>query len=271
MVFKFKKDISIFRQVYFVFTLGLVLVFFGIWLFFSPFRDQIQSKIGSFLGGIYSFRLNIVEIGGSFFSAPRLEFDNNALKEELSILKTKVMSTKNIIEENEFLRKQLGLSVSDGSRLLLAYVSYPDDNPFKENVILNVGTREGVKVGDLAIVANALVGKIVSATIHTSELQLITDNNSIYPVVIKSSEDSKGICQGNLGKSTLTINNVLKKIPISIGDSIVLSSDRNYFTNSEILIGTVEEVSDVDNEAYKLIKANPALDLSKLKRVFIIT
>jgi len=224
-----------------------------------------------FTGSFFDLRNNISTKFISLIETTNLQKENSLLKEEVAFLNSKLSNYDLIIKENEILKKQLNILNVDNSKMLMATVVNDTSNIYSDRAILNVGSAHGVKVDNLVIYKNILVGKIIKVEETFSELEKINDINAVYPVTITGDTRQKGVLRGVLGQEKLKVTNVEKTSATPIGSFVMLAKDDYIFNFSDdILIGKVSNVVDNDHDVYKELEVLPMLDLSELDKVFIL-
>ena len=187
------------------------------------------------------------------------------LKNKLKILKNKDLEKKIITFENVELKKLIDdYFIEDGQAY--AKVLIDKESPFLRSIIINKGSRNGVKAGMAVYDDIYLVGKIVEVNFLTSRVLLISDINSKVPITIQPL-NIQGIMSG-LEKASGQLEYINKENLISDNNQemIVVTSGVGGIFKSGIPIGEINLAADSINE--KLI-VNFYRDFSQLKYVKI--
>ncbi|RLC93664.1 MAG: rod shape-determining protein MreC, partial [Chloroflexi bacterium] len=136
-------------------------------------------------------------------------------------------------------------------------------------VTINVGARQGVKVGMPVVSSGAgLVGRIAQVNPRTAKVKLLTDADSQVAALLQTSRVS-GLVVGQPDGTLL-----MQYIPQedSIGDDeIVLTSGLGGTLPKGLVIGQVTKVLQEDYELFQAAIVRPAVDLSRLELVLVIT
>ncbi|OQY16807.1 MAG: rod shape-determining protein MreC [Anaerolineaceae bacterium 4572_32.2] len=144
-----------------------------------------------------------------------------------------------------------------------------DPNPYLRYVTINVGARQGVKVGMPVVSSGAgLVGRIAQVNPRTAKVKLLTDADSQVAALLQTSRVS-GLVVGQPDGTLL-----MQYIPQedSIGDDeIVLTSGLGGTLPKGLVIGQVTKVLQEDYELFQAAIVRPAVDLSRLELVLVIT
>ena len=186
-------------------------------------------------------------------------------KNKLQELKNKDLEKKIITFENVELKKLIDdYFIEDGQAY--AKVLIDKESPFLRSIVINKGSRNGVKTGMAVYDDIYLVGKIVEVNFLTSRVLLISDINSKVPITIQP-DNIQGIMSGleqasgelqYINKEELITNNNQKMIVVTSGVGGIFKSG--------IPIGEINLVDTIINE--KLI-VNFYRDFSQLKYVKI--
>ena len=193
-------------------------------------------------------------------------YDDYAMtKNKLQELKNRDLEKKIITYENVELKKLIDdYFIED--RQAYAKVLIDKESPFLRSIIINKGSRNGVKAGMSVYDEIYLVGKIVEVNFLTSRVLLISDINSKVPITIQPL-NIQGIMSG-LKKGSGQLQYINKDELISDNNEklIVVTSGVGGIFKSGIPIGEIDLADTLNNE--KLI-VNFYKDFSQLKYVKI--
>ena len=217
-----------------------------------------------------SFAVNVPEnfIKKSFNKVSN-HFDhyNNYLvtKGELEELKNKDLEKKILTFENVELKKLIDdYFIED--RQAYAKVLIDKESPFLRSIVINKGSRNGVKTGMTVYDEIYLVGKIVEVNFLTSRVLLISDINSKVPITIQPL-NLQGIMNGlDHSRGELQYTNKIKSITDSSQKLIAVTSGIGGIFKGGVPIGEIDMTDISDNK--KLI-VNFFRDFSQLKYVKI--
>jgi len=110
--------------------------------------------------------------------------ENEKNKSELVKLKSKALSNKFIILENQRLKNIIDDYVSE-SDAVVAKVLSDKGSPFLKSIIINKGSKQGLYLGMIAMDGEYLVGKVVEVNYLSSRVLLLSDLNSKIPVTLE--------------------------------------------------------------------------------------
>ncbi len=110
--------------------------------------------------------------------------ENQDLKNEIYQLTSEKLNYLYLENENKKLKEIVGedTTFSEG---IVSRVLIDKDGKFLKSIILNKGSKDGVKIGMVVLEKNYLVGQVIEVNYTTSRAILISDLNSNIPVVIE--------------------------------------------------------------------------------------
>ena len=112
-----------------------------------------------------------------------LKDENVKLKKAIENYKSLDLNLEYLTNENKNLRKILDAGNIDGNTdIVLAKVLIDRNSPFLKSIIINKGTRSGIKKGMPVTQDSYLIGRIVETNYLSSRILLLTDLNSRIPV-----------------------------------------------------------------------------------------
>ena len=195
------------------------------------------------------------------------DFYNDYLltKNKLQKLKNKDLEKKIITFENIELKKLIDdYFVED--RQAYAKVLIDKESPFLRSIVINKGSKNGVKAGMAVYDDIYLVGKIVEVNFLTSRVLLISDINSKVPITIQPN-NIQGIMSGlDQARGQLLYTNKNELITDNNQKMIVVTSGVGGIFKSGIPIG---EINPTETLANKKLIVNFYRNFSQLKYVKI--
>ena len=110
--------------------------------------------------------------------------ENQELKNIIDKLNSEKLNYIFLENENKRLKEIVGEdpNISEG---IVSRVLIDKDGKFLRSIILNKGSKNGIKLGMVVLEKNYLVGQIIEVNYTTSRAILISDLNSNIPVVIE--------------------------------------------------------------------------------------
>ena len=116
-------------------------------------------------------------------------------KEELKNFQSREILNQIIISENDELKKLIEDFTFTRNKIL-AKVIVDHDSPFSKTLIINKGSKDGLKIGTNIFDKNYLIGRVIETNFKTSRVLLLSDLNSNVPISI-SPGDVQAIVVGD--------------------------------------------------------------------------
>lgn len=158
---------------------------------------------------------------GSVGDLYAVEEENERLRRQITALEMWRGEALRLSAENRTLRDLLN-TVSDGhERVVTARVIADSGGAFVESLLVNGGSRDGVRKGLAVTNEEGLVGRVVETGERSARVLLVIDRNSRIPVIVERSRDRAVLVGDN------TRFAVLAHLPldgdVEVGDRIVTS------------------------------------------------
>ena len=247
----------------------LALILFSIFLIFLSNLNFVGIKYVKMTINEITYRLSAVisypekKINDSFsFLEEYLNVYkvNQNLKDEIDQLNTKNLNFIFLENENKKLKEIIGenTNISEG---IISKVLIDKDGQFLKSIILNKGSKDGIKKGMVVLEKNYLVGQIIEVNFATSRAILISDLNSNIPVVLEPGS-FQSILSGT-GKEFGKIKYSKKKLILDEETIVYTSGLGGNFKaglpvgkiNNEIEDLAVEFFSDLSQLSYVKVKS----------------
>ena len=208
----------------------------------------------------------------SFFSnVEQLQEENDKLKKKNSELEEQLRELEIIKAENTTLREYVNMADKYSDyKTVPGYIIDKDISNLSDTLVINVGSKDGVKANMPVISSEGLVGYVISSTNYTSKVKPIIDISSSVSATLETSRDNvmvKGILDSN---SNLKVTYVSPDTELVLGDIIETSGIGGIYPKG-ILIGKIKEIKESSNiiDRYAIIET--AVNFTKLETVLVIT
>jgi rod shape-determining protein MreC len=181
-------------------------------------------------------------------------------KEELKNFQSKEILNEIIISENNELKKLIEDFTFTRNKIL-AKVIVDHDSPFSKTLIINKGSKDGLKIGTNIYDKNYLIGRVIETNFKTSRVLLLSDLNSNVPISI-SPGDVQAIVVGDgtdSGKIKYIKDNLIEDIQ---DQSIAYTSGTGGVFRSGAPVGRVS----INQDEFSI---NFYSNFSQLKYVFV--
>ncbi|MGX9135413.1 rod shape-determining protein MreC [Rummeliibacillus sp. JY-2-4R] len=227
------------------------------------FGQSLVAKPTSYINGLIN---NIDDLLNTYDENKRLKSrleEFGTLQAKVNELKVENDKLKDLVDKKDDLRNFDPIQASVIAR-------NPDQ--WEEKLILDEGSMSGVKVNMAVLTSQGLIGKIVQTTPYTSQVELLSTNNTNYrvsAVVANKKSEAFGLIEGfDVKRGELILKRIDSSLPVKKGDKVTTSGLGGIFPKG-VLIGEISKVSTDDYGLTKLAYVKPAADFSMLDHVII--
>lgn len=134
---------------------------------------------------------------------------------------------------------------------------------------IDKGSLAGIKEGGAVIFEDNFIGKIISVSPSSANVQLLTDPDSKVAAFSQSKDGkAKGVLVGQFGTEVL-LDKILHEEKIAAGDLVYSEGTEGYLPRG-LVLGQVTQVLDRQNEVFKQAKVAPIFEINDLELVFVI-
>jgi len=130
---------------------------------------------------------SVVKLAQDYQSYEKLLEQNKELRRELQQMKSWKEAALQLEQENARLLDLNKLRLDSKLTHVSGIVIADSGSPFRQSVLLNIGSRDGIQDGWAAMDGLGLVGRISGVGSSTSRVILLTDNASQIPVILQPS------------------------------------------------------------------------------------
>ncbi len=194
--------------------------------------------------------------------------DNERLKKDHLLISSKLQRYQVLEAENQRLRQLLESSFRLNDKVLVAELIEVHLQPFRRQVVINKGQREGAYNGQPVVDATGIMGQIIHVGRFSSTVLLITDPNHALPVQINRN-GLRAIAVGNGHEDKLTLVHLPNNADIKVGDLIISSGLGRRFP-SGYPVGEVEKVMLDPSESFAKVIIKPSAQLTKSREVLMV-
>lgn len=211
------------------------------------------------------------------------ESENEALRAEITELRNQVLLNQTAVAEAERLADVLqyrrGSTFPEDFDTVVARVIQVPSSPFRQEIVVAAGSRQGVEKDAAVVVPEGLVGRVVEVARSSARIGLLTDQQISVSAESISGTDAvraTGIVRaGSSPGAGLTFDRVSKADEVQVGAAVVTTGWREDGLESlfppGLRIGTVRSSSSQDIDLYQRVQIVPAVDFEALQEVIILT
>jgi rod shape-determining protein MreC len=204
---------------------------------------------------------------------------NSRLHRELEEARAQAVGAKAALAENAQLRKLVQLdrsgAVPSGYTEVTGRVTGRSPTVWFADVTIDIGSGDGVRVGDPVVDGDGLVGSVAAVTGGSAKVTLIADHSSAVGAKIVP-DGAQGVLKPSVGDpGDMILEYLDSEKRVGKGQSVVSSGWRGQGIESayppNLPIGEVTEASIVEQEAQAQVHVRPYADLRNLDLVQVLT
>ena len=189
--------------------------------------------------------------------------DYKSNKKQLNELQSKNISSEITQYENKELKELINSYVLSSDKIL-AKIIVDHESPFLKSIIINKGSKDGIKIGTNIYDQSYLVGRVIELNFKSSRVLLLSDLNSNVPVSI-APQNIQAIITGT-GDNFGQIKYIKDGFSEELNEkSIIYSSGTGAIFKSGIPIGKLKIIRDQSTDKFYVDFFS---DFSQLKYVF---
>ena len=194
--------------------------------------------------------------------------ENRALRDTVRGAAAELLRFASLEEENRRLRELLQAAQTHDFDVEIARLLAVDLDPFRHQLLLNRGARDGAEQGQALIDAHGVMGQIDTVGPLTSYAVLITDPSHAIPVEVNRN-GLRTIARGTGDTDRLDLPYLPNNADIEVGDLLMTSGLGGVFPPG-YPVGTVTSVVRRSGERFAEISAAPAALLNRSREVLLV-
>ena len=227
--------------------------------FFSPIQNVVSS-VADAVGGAWS----------SFVDLRSVASENERLQRRLRSAEMQLLSQRPAVEESARLRIFLDLKPRLPMKTLLADVVARNASPWFKTISIDKGSSHGVLHGATVLSPSGVLGRIISVSPGSANVQLLVDRDSGAAVLTERGRVD-GIVSGFQddadGSPLLLMKYVPSLAPVTPGEVVVTSGLDQLFEKG-LVVGTVLRVAEPVG-LFKDVWVRPSASPGFAEQVFV--
>lgn len=194
--------------------------------------------------------------------------ENERLRADQLLLGSRLQRFAILEEENRRLRELLESSMQLRERVLVAELLAVDTEPFRRQVVINKGRREGAYDGQPVVDSAGIMGQIVHVGPFSSTVLLITDPTHSLPVQVNRN-GLRAIAVGTGQNNTLLLEHLPTNADIRRGDLVVSSGLGRRFPRG-YPVGVISDIRVEPGEPFARVEVQPSARLGQSREVLLV-
>lgn len=224
-----------------VLVLALIALFI-VWRIDSPrverFRAQVIDTVVPSFDWAMAPVTGAINLVRDFQSYRKIVEQNQELRRELQRMKAWKEAAQQLRDENARLLDLNNVRLDPRLTYVTGVVLADSGSPFRQSVLLNVGTRDGILDGWATMDGIGLVGRISGVGQNTARVILLTDTSSQIPITIQPA-GQQAILSGDNTVAPL-VSFLENADLVRAGDRVITSGDGGVFP-AGLLVGHLAE------------------------------
>jgi len=254
----------------------LLLLFAGILTMVLDYRHDYLGTVRKIFGtAVYPIQIAVDAPFRAWEWAQESTTSHNELQLELSRLRVERLLTNARLQrltaleaENARLRILLEARSQLRDEIRVAEIMAVDANPYRHNIVIGIGERDGVYDGQAIVDAAGVVGQVIETGFTTSQAILISDPSHALPVVVNRN-GLRTIAKGTGEFDRLELPFLPNNADIRPGDLLVTSGLGGAFP-SGYPVAVVRTVNRMPQQRFADVTATPAAALDQVREIMLI-
>ncbi|HEX4896639.1 MAG TPA: rod shape-determining protein MreC [Solimonas sp.] len=210
----------------------------------------------------------LLDAAAGLDSRETLEDENHALKAHQLVLEARLQKLEALEAENRRIRELLASAANLEDQVLIAEIIDLNQDPYRHQITLNKGTRDGVYRGQALVDAHGVMGQVVQVAPNNAKALLITDPDHGIPIEVNRT-GLQTIAVGRGDERGLRLPFLPSNADIKVGDLLVSSALGGRFP-AGYPVGQVYEVKHVAGEHFMEAYAYPAARLNQGRQALLV-
>ncbi|MEO6829722.1 MAG: rod shape-determining protein MreC [Acidobacteriaceae bacterium] len=232
-------------------------------------RYWVVSLISPFERGLLYSGHGISNTWHGYLDLRHIRSDNQQLRAELDRMRLEQASLAENARQDIRLEKLLGFQQQYVSKTVSAHVIGTSGTDLSRVLYIDKGSKDGLRADMPVITPDGVVGKVRDVFPHTAQVLELNDPTSGLGVILTQTR-LRGILRGTRAGQTEIVD-VLPDERIRPGEQVVTSGGDEVYPRG-LPVGVVERtINDPERNPYVAILIRPAVNLSRLDEVLVIT
>jgi len=197
----------------------------------------------------------------------RLRVENARLRAQVESLNREVAQLREAATAVDRLERLLGLRGQVSYRSVAARVVGRDPARWFSTVVVDRGSRDGVRSNAPVVTPEGVVGRIIEVTPFASRVLLIADSRSAVGVIVQNSRDP-AVVEGR-SMERLHLKYLSRAARVASGDLLITSGLGGVFPRG-LVVGRIVTVEREEGALLQEAEVEPAARLDRLEELLIL-
>ena len=197
-----------------------------------------------------------------------LQLEVGRLQAERLLTRARLQQLTALRAENDRLRDLLEARTQIRDEIRVAEIMAVDANPYRHNILIGIGSRDGVYDGQAIIDADGVVGQVLETGLANSQAILISDPSHALPVEVNRN-GLRTIANGTGEFDRLDLPFLPNNADIREGDLLVTSGLGGAFP-AGYPVAVVSNVNRIPQAPFADVTAVPSSALDQIREIMLI-
>ena len=197
-----------------------------------------------------------------------LQLEVGRLQAERLLTKARLQQLTALRAENDRLRDLLEARTQIRDEIRVAEIMAVDANPYRHNIVIDIGSSDGVYDGQAIIDADGVISQVLKTGLATSQAILISDPSHALPVEVNRN-GLRTIANGTGEFDRLDLPFLPNNADIRVGDLLVTSGLGGAFP-AGYPVAVVSSVNRIPQAPFADVTAVPSAALDQVREVMLI-
>ena len=197
-----------------------------------------------------------------------LQLEVGRLQVERLLTRARLQQLTALRAENDRLRDLLEARTQIRDEIRVAKIMAVDANPYRHNIVIDIGSRDGVYDGQAIIDADGVIGQVLKTGLATSQAILISDPSHALPVEVNRN-GLRTIANGTGEFDRLDLPFLPNNADIRVGDLLVTSGLGGAFP-AGYPVAVVSSVNWIPQAPFADVTAVPSSALDQVREIMLI-
>lgn len=234
----------------------------------TPFLKRILlESVSPFLKATAYLKHGVENIWDSYVDLRWVGQENVRLQEKIEALQARLRMLEEAHLENQRLKSLLDLQEREPFKVIAAGVVGKDATNWFHSVLIDRGTRDGIKRHMAVIAPGGLVGQVVDVSSSSARVLLISDPVSSVGVLLQTSRVTGLLVGTQAGR--LRIRYLPIRTEVQAGEEVITSGLGGVYPKG-ILVGKVVAVDRRSGALFQEATVEPSVDFYRLEEVLVV-
>ena len=197
-----------------------------------------------------------------------LQLEVGRLQAERLLTRARLQQLTALRAENDRLRDLLEARTQIRDEIRVAEIMAVDANPYRHNIVIDIGSSDGVYDGQAIIDADGVIGQVLKTGLATSQAILISDPSHALPVEVNRN-GLRTIANGTGEFDRLDLPFLPNNVDIRVGDLLVTSGLGGAFP-AGYPVAVVSSVNRIPQAPFADVTAVPSSALDQVREIMLI-